>query len=66
MLSIESWLKETIDRKKRRYEDATPSKDLITQVISSQPSKKTKKQKTVVALAKDSTTGYILVEIAEP
>lgn len=43
VLSTESWLEETIDRKKRRYEDVAPSKDLITQVTSSQPSKKTKK-----------------------
>ncbi len=34
-LSTESWLEETIDRKKRRYEDAARSKDLTTQVNSS-------------------------------
>ena len=57
VLSTESWLEEMIDiRKKRRYKDATPSKDLITKVTSSQPSKKTKKQKIIAALAIDSTS----------
>ena len=36
VLSTESWLEETIDRKKTRYQDVAPSKDLIKQVTSSQ------------------------------
>lgn len=45
VLSIESFLEETTDGGKRRYEDVAPSKELIIKVTSSQPSKKTKKQK---------------------
>ena len=66
VLSIESWLEETINRKKRRCEEVTPSKDLIIQLTSSQPSKKTSKEKIIVALAIDSTTGHMLVEVVKP
>lgn len=66
MLSKESWLEEINDRKMGRYEEETPSKYFITQATSSQPSKKMKKQKTISALAIDSTTSDMLVEIVEP
>lgn len=67
VLSTKSWLEETIDRKKRRYEDASPSKDLIAQVTSSQPpSKKMKKKKSIATLATDPSTSHMLVEITEP
>lgn len=51
VLSTESWLEETIDRKKIRCEEVAPSKDLIVQATSSQPpSKKAKKQWPLILL----------------
>ena len=55
-------MEETIDRKKR-CEESAPSKDLIVQATQSQSvSRKAKKQKTLAALATDSSIG----QIAEP
>lgn len=67
VLSIESWLEETIDWKKRRYEEATPSKVLVMQATSSQPqSQKMKKQKAIATLATDPSISHMLMQITEP
>jgi hypothetical protein len=67
VLSTESWLENTLDRKRKRIEDGTPGKDTLSLAIQSGTALgKVKKAKTLSIMGRDPSTGHLTVEIAKP
>jgi hypothetical protein len=67
VLNIESWLENTLNKKRKRTEEGTPSKDTLSSALQSGSIvTKIKKAKTLSILGKDPNTGHLTVEVAKP
>ena len=67
VISIELWLEDTLERKRRRKEENTPTKDAISLAVSSGFAlARVKKQKPLSILGHDPTTGHLTMEVAKP
>jgi len=67
VIGIESWLEDTLERKRKRKDENVPSRDIVSQVVhSSSTMVKAKKQKTLSILGQDPEIGHLTMEIAKP
>ena len=67
VISIESWLEDTLERKRRRKEENTPTKDAVSLAVSfGSTLARVKKQKPLSILGHDLATGHLTMEIAKP
>ena len=66
VISTESWLEDTLERKRRRKEENTPTKDAVSLAVSSGSAlARVKKQKPLLILGHDPTTRHLMIEIAK-
>ena len=62
-----SWLEDTLERKRKRRDEGASTKDIISLAICSRSMlTKVKKQKTFSILGQDPEIGYLTMEIAKP
>ena len=67
VISIESWLEDTLEKKRKRKDESTPAKDIVSQAVHSGSAMvKVKKQKTLSILGQDPEIGHLTMEIAKP
>ena len=67
VISIESWLEDTLEKKRKRKDESVPAKDIVSQVVRPGSAMlKAKKQKTLSILGQDPKIGYLTMEIAKP
>lgn len=67
VIGIESWLKDTLDKKRKRKEDRVANKEtLYLTIYYGSTFSKVKKQKTLSVLGQDLDTTHLTMEIAKP
>ena len=67
VISTDSWLEDTLERKRIRKDESTPAKDAISLAVRSGSAlAKVKKQKTLSILGHDLATGHLTTKIAKP
>ena len=67
VISIESWLEATLERKIKRKDESVPAKDIVSQVVHSGTAMvKAKKHKTLSILGQDRETRHLTMEVAKP
>lgn len=64
---IESWLEDTLERKKKRKGESVPAKGIVSQVVHSRTTMvKETKWKTLSILGQDLEIGHLTMEIEKP
>ena len=67
VISTESWLEDTLEKKRKRKDESVPAKDIVSQAVRSGSAMvKAKKQKTLSILGQDPETGHLTMEVAKP
>lgn len=67
VIGIESWLEDTLEKKRKRKYEGVPSKYIVSQAVHCGSTMvKAKKQKTLSILGQDLETGHLTMEIAKP
>lgn len=67
VIGTNSWLEDTLERKRKRKDESTPTKDTISLVVHfGYALTKVKKQKKLSILGQDSEMGHLTMEIAKP
>jgi hypothetical protein len=67
VIGTESWLEDTLERKRKRKDESVPAKDIVSQAVHSGTAMvKAKKQKTLSILEQDPEMGHLTMEIAKP
>ena len=67
VISTESWLEDTLERKRRRKEENTPTKDAVSLAVSfGSALARVKKQKPLSILGHDPATRHLTMEVAKP
>ena len=67
VISIESWLEDTLEKKRKRKDESTLARDIISQAFCSGFAiVKAKKQRTLSILGQDTETGHLTMEVAKP
>ena len=65
VISTESWLEDTLERKKKRKDESVPAKEIVSQAVHSRIAMvKAKKQKTLSILGQDLEIGHLTMEVA--
>ena len=64
VIGTESWLENTLERKRKRKDESVPTKDIVSQAVHSGTAMvKDKKQKTLSILGQDPEIGHLTMEI---
>ena len=67
IISIESWLEDTLEKKRKRKDESTSTKDIVSQAIRSGSAMvKAKKQRTLSILGQDTEIRHLTMEVAKP
>ena len=67
VISIESWLKDTLEKKRKRKDESVPAKDIVSQAVRSRSAMvKAKKQKTLSILGQDPETRHLTMDVEKP
>ena len=67
VIGNESWLEDTLDKKRKRKEEGVANKETLSLVIYyGSTLSKVKKQKTLSILVQDLDKGHLTMEIAKP
>lgn len=66
VIGRESWIEDTLKRKRKRKDEIDPTKDVVSQEVHSGSAMvKSKKQKTLSILGQDPEIGHLTIEIAK-
>ena len=67
VIGTDSWLEDTLERKRKRKDEGTPVKDNVSLAVHSRSMlTKVKKKKTLSILGQDLEIGHLTMEIAKP
>ncbi len=67
VIGIDSWLEDTLERKRKRRDEGAPTKDIVSLAVRSGSAlTKVKKQKTLSVLGQDPKIGHLKMKIAKP
>ena len=67
VIGIDSWLEDTLERKRTGRDEGAPTKDIVSLVVhSGSMLTKVKKLKTLSILGQDPKIGHLTMEIAKP
>ena len=67
VISTESWLEDTLERKRKRNEENTLAKDVVSLVVSSGFALvRVKREKPLSILGHDPAIGHLTMEVAKP
>ena len=67
VIGIDSWLEDTLEKKRKRKDEGAPNKDALSLAVCSRSTlSKVKNKKTLSILGQDPKIGFLTMEIAKP